>query len=234
MPTPRSRRPRLRVRQLPPRPPVRLQPQPAQPPVTVGHGQRVTTRTRQLRQWYGRVDWAKHTTVFAALVAAVGLAISAWGTVKTAEVANDQLATSREDNAKDHRAQAAHVTGWSEGSIVVMANRSLDPTWAMLNLQDLSREDPEKVSHVILGTIPPCTAVAIPQQVVYGAVSKTKPPPDWEVQSLYFTTSDGSAWVRENSDGGVLREASNKHYGGGKWLIWDKRTKTRALSECGP
>ncbi|MFD5856053.1 hypothetical protein [Streptomyces chartreusis] len=73
------------------------------------------------------MDWTKHTAVLAALVAAVGLALSAWGTLKSAQIANDQLAQSRDAKAAEDRAQAERVTRWRESDWFVVANRSNDP-----------------------------------------------------------------------------------------------------------
>lgn len=70
-------------------------------------------------QWstesYRRVEWEKHTAVIAAVVAAVGLALTAWGTVKSAQVADDQLTQSQEQREDSVRSQASRITMWAQG-----------------------------------------------------------------------------------------------------------------------
>lgn len=60
------------------------------------------------------MDWSKHTAVLAAIVAAVGLGFTAWGTAKSAQVADDQLAQSRDAQQQEEKAQASAVTMWEE------------------------------------------------------------------------------------------------------------------------
>lgn len=129
------------------------------------------------------MDWAKHTTVFAALVAAIGLAVSAWGTLKSAQVADDQLSQSRESAQEQLRQQAVRVTMWGTEHAVVIANRSLDPVTG-----EAEGSVPySSSSGTYLGVIPPCSQVSLPL-----ATSGIPGLP-----RLFFLDADGREWVRE-------------------------------------
>lgn len=91
-----------------------------------------------MRDWYRRSDMGKHTAVLAAVVAAASLAISAWGTWKSAQVADDQLAQSRDQQQKALTKQASLVTSWAESNAAVVANRSLDPASVFLRWNDMT------------------------------------------------------------------------------------------------
>ncbi|MER5473600.1 hypothetical protein [Streptomyces sp. NPDC002685] len=101
----------------------------------------------------------KHTAVLAAVVAAVSLAISAWGTWKAAQVSDDQLAQSQAQSLEENRAQASLISFWHthEGGLVV-ANRSFDPASALV-----SGEGARAVKWI--GVIPPCSRVSMPQDL---------------------------------------------------------------------
>ena len=184
MPSPRPRQPRLRVRQGSPRPPIRWQPSTrsttTSPQLATGRWRRGLRRVRQL---YRTMDWAKHTTVFAAVVAATGLAISAWGTLKSAQVADDQLSQSRESAQEQLRQQAVRVTMWGTKNAVVIANRSLDPVTGVARSYFLSSSS----DGTYLGVIPPCSQVSIPL-----ATSQIAHQPE-----LLFLDADGREWARE-------------------------------------
>ncbi|MFF8696239.1 hypothetical protein ACF08W_28910 [Streptomyces sp. NPDC015144] len=183
---------------------------------------------------------AKHTAVLAAVVAAVSLAITAWGTYKAAQVADDQLSQSREDGDKEKRAQASRVNAWAEGQALVTANRSLDPVVmsVFLNSAERRKAHSKMVTYVYFGVVPPCTSVQIPRSVVYTRAAELTDPPgtDWRIRGLHFVTSDGTFWVRWNFGGGRLSEtkdAAAARREGDYGLIADKRAKLTRLTECG-
>jgi hypothetical protein len=187
-------------------------------------------------RWYRRSDLARHAAVLAAVVAAASLAVTAWGTYKSAQVADDQLIKSREDSAKEGRAYAVRVTWWGEHDLTVVANRSLDPVRMSTYLRDKAQRGTDKVTYVHFGVIPPCSAVSVPNSLLSATASKLSRPPneDWAMQGLHFDTVDGKSWVRSGS--GRLVEASPPplpppHMR--KGIILDKQATVKALSECG-
>lgn len=200
-------------------------------------------RIARLRRWYQRSDWARHTAVLAAVVAAVSLAITAWGTYKSAQVADDQLAQSKEDGEKEARSQAVRVSMWGDGKVSVVANRSLDPVWAAFFLNDEQRREKhdDSVTYVFVGVVPPCTAVSVPKAVTFAKATRftepSGPRTGWIFQGLHFMGNDGQAWVRWNN--GVLSKTAGppskrvirqQREGG---LMADDRAKQSRLSECG-
>lgn len=169
-------------------------------------------RIARLRRWYQRSDWARHTAVLAAVVAAVSLAITAWGTYKSAQVADDQLAQSKEDAEKDERSQAARLSMWGNIKVSVVANRSLDPVWAAFFLNDKQRREKHdnSVTYVFVGVLPPCTAVSVPKAVTFAQATSFAASPGphtgWIFQGLHFMDNNGQAWVRWN--GGELTKTA--------------------------
>ncbi|MCX4564683.1 hypothetical protein OHA02_52350 [Streptomyces phaeochromogenes] len=115
------------------------------------------------------MDWTRHTAVAAAVVAAAGLAVTAWGTWKSAQVADDQLARSKE-------AQAAMITLWAEGDVLVISNRSADPAVTAIQIKSkpsnkvrewahLSAGDGINRYYAMLGQLPPCTRLELTADV---------------------------------------------------------------------
>ncbi|MGW4759399.1 hypothetical protein [Streptomyces chartreusis] len=128
----------------------------------MGRLRRLRGGARRLHAWYRTADLAKHTTALAAFVAAVSLAITAWGTWKSAAVADDQLTQSSQAQAEAERDQASRIAVWAEGDRIVVANRSLDP--AYVTFQVALSADLHWPDFVDVGTVPPCTRVAIPSE----------------------------------------------------------------------
>ncbi|MFF1651323.1 hypothetical protein [Streptomyces sp. NPDC058240] len=192
----------------------------------------------RFRRWYRRSDLGRHTAVLAALVAAISLAVTAWGTYKSAQVADDQLRQSRDEDAKDKQAQASRVNGWVEGREFVAANRSLDPTvmWVFLTSAERRASGSNLVTYVYLGVMPPCTAVRMPQRVVNTRAADLAKPrgTGWIPKGLHFTTSDGTRWVRWG-DGRLMETSSEPAHRrpGDVGLINNKQAKVSRLDECG-
>lgn len=203
------RQPRLRIRTVPPRPPVRRR-----------AGRRAALGTRQrFRGWYQRMDWAKHTTVFAALVAGAGLGLTAFGTLLSAEVADDQLAQSKEQRTEESMRQASRITAWREPGATIVANRSLDPADVWLDLEAIS--DGDESATTFLGTVPPCVRVRIPSSVLEAHMEIDEPDNHeaaW-VTSLGIIDTYGQIWKRTvgepqwtGPDGGTLTHAEPYAY----------------------
>lgn len=196
-----SSRPRLRIRQLPSRPPIRQRPTTPQPEPASW----IRRALHTFRAWYQRVDWAKHTTVFAALVAAAGLGVTAWGTVKSAEVANDQLAQSRNNQDRTEKAQAQAVTMWLDWNkdqvgTVTVSNRSLAPIsvalWGADGLKGWKGYENSPV-YSYLGVLPPCTRATFTRsQINQATMPKTV---DLWIAGLLYRDSAGVKWQRSSS-----------------------------------
>ncbi|MFJ9416725.1 hypothetical protein ACIRPT_21385 [Streptomyces sp. NPDC101227] len=173
-------------------------------------------------------------------MAAASLAITAWGTYKAAQVADDQLAQSKEDSEKEERSQAARMTMWGDGKVSVVANRSLDPVWAAFFLNDQANRESRshRVTYIFVGVVPPCTAVTVPKTVTLSKAAALSPGPntDWIFQGLHFMTADGQAWVRWNDGrlskvtGPPSKSVVRQQKGGG--LIADEQTEQSHLAEC--
>ncbi len=88
----------------------------------------------------------------------MGLAVTAWGTVKSAQVANDQLAQSKERVAQDSRKVVSRVAAWQRGDTLIIANRNLEATVVYAVMGPIMR--PKVV--VWLGVSPPCTQLHMP------------------------------------------------------------------------
>lgn len=244
-----ERRVRLRVRQVGPRPPLpqlsssdptQGDPSPTSDPDTAQE----PTRLQRWLRWYRRSDLAKHTAVLAAAVAAASLAITAWGTYKAAQVADDQLTQSRENDENNERAQASRISIWFEGeqpTRIVLANRSLDPAWASVYLAPQAGPTvPEErigvLSLLRIGVLPPCTRLNVPfaklsekrQQILDSRLGRL---------GLVFLDADGRTWAR--LAGGGLRELESQDSleaaANDETTTWatEKDVEVKPLSECG-
>lgn len=190
-------------------------------------------RLRRVRERYRRADWAKHTTVLAAIVAAAGLAVTAWGTLKAAQVADDQLAQSKEQQEDRNRRQVALIAFWGEGdndSVVVVVNRSLDPASAWLKAAPAGPTDPKGAGVFYpLGVLPPC------QRMEFRYEQITVAGPAWPVKALVITDAHGNGWERRAD--GTLRTSESRPavsaLGQGRppRFVGAKYTK---LEQCGP
>ncbi|MBM9624767.1 hypothetical protein [Streptomyces zhihengii] len=148
------------------------------------------------------MDWAKHTAVLVALIAAAGLMVTAWGTLKTAQVADEQLAQAREQRESSSREQTERITFWwhADRWETIIANRTLDaaPIWIEVGVRGLNTvEDREWVQ---LGILPPCQRLEIPTaRLMKGAIRL-------HVSKLLILDRDGKFW--ERTADGVLHESS--------------------------
>lgn len=176
--------------------------------------------------------------MLAAVVAAASLAITAWGTYKGAQVADDQLSQSREQNERERRGQAERVTMWLDPTDVVVSNRSWDPVWVSTYFSDKEHRNDgsNKVVYVFWGVVPPCTATRAPIDLVYSKASSQAPEAtEWRVEGLHFRTAEGQMWTRTRT--GLLSDAPLPPERVREQTLWDALTtsdqvKHSALPDC--
>ncbi|MGW3818065.1 hypothetical protein [Streptomyces sp. NPDC005046] len=150
---------RLRVRSVTPRPPLRRRAPRRRSTGLLGF---ITRPFSGIRGWYQVADLGKHTAVLAAVVAAASLAISAWGTWKSAQVADDQLAQSSQQRDEETRLQASRITVWAEKNTLVISNRSPDAAGGWANVVYLEQDPGHGVTKDWIGMLPPCKRIEIP------------------------------------------------------------------------
>ncbi|MFD8569799.1 hypothetical protein [Streptomyces sp. NPDC059639] len=151
--------------------------------------------------WYRAADWTKHTAVAAAVIAALGLWLTAWSSWKTAQVADDQLRQSADEQQQEARNQVSKIVVWIEGERIVVVNRSLDPATAWLGL---NKDDYAGIS---LGTLPPCTRLELPRDLSK-VDEKSIQVPDGRLSAAYVsditvTDAAGRTW-RRYPDGSLV------------------------------
>ncbi|MFE6639608.1 hypothetical protein ACFVFT_38150 [Streptomyces tendae] len=193
------------------------------------------------------MDWAKHTTVLAALVAAAGLGVSAWGTLLSARVAEDQLAQSKVQNEERAKRQASRITFWEEpphSDPTVIANRSLDPVFVYVGVSYKGDHTPEYDMSV--GTIPPCTAVRLRADHLSSGIPDNEPEARFNrgsATAIMFVDVYGQMWTRAE-DGkltegvpaaaGFLRTSDTKERGKRPYVVVATTTlDLKPLEECG-
>ncbi|WP_328736549.1 hypothetical protein [Streptomyces bobili] len=113
------------------------------------------------------------------MVAAASLAISAWGTWKSAQVADDQLSQSKDARDDDLRQQVSRITYWPEDGKVVIANRSYATAYAYMSYGTLE-------GVLDIGLLPPCTLLSFDRSVL-------NPPVDVD---LAIVDASGRSWRR--------------------------------------
>lgn len=199
---------------------------------------------RSVRSWYGSVDWAKHTTVIAAVVAAAGLGVTAWGTLVTARVAEDQLAQSKVASEERAKRQASRITWWSQLQkgeyAAVIANRSLDPVRVILAVRYGDTDSWGKYGAIRMHELPPCSRVVIPRSKLSEGPSRrgTRYVHSLVVTELRFTDTYGQSWTRR-ADGtlrrgwGVELDSAFVTLGDAQQWVQDTVSKSTPLEECG-
>ncbi|WP_428957355.1 hypothetical protein [Streptomyces sp. cg35] len=137
----------------------------------------------------------------AAVIAALGLWLTAWSSWKAAQVADDQLRHSAEEQQEEARSQVSKIVVWIEGTRVVVVNRSLDPATAWLGL---NKDDDAGIR---LGTLPPCTRIELPRDFskidrksIQEPVGKLS---DAYVSDITITDAAGRTW-RRYPDGSLV------------------------------
>ncbi|MFB8402243.1 hypothetical protein [Streptomyces sp. NPDC055912] len=167
-----------------------------------------------VRRWYQRSDWTKHAAVLAALIAAIGLAVSAWATVKAVALADIQLTQAHEQKDEEERQHVSRVAFWGEGDDkTVVANRSTDPVRLWLRVLTTSKS----LDYKPIGTLPPCKRLEIPLAVNPSGRTIV------DVKALVITDRNGKSWERR-SDGTihpVLELPFSGWWGGTNVLLWD-------------
>ncbi|MFF7780357.1 hypothetical protein ACFZCG_38835 [Streptomyces tanashiensis] len=193
--------------------------------------------------WYSRVDWTRHTTVFAAVAAAAGLAITGWGTLKAAQVADDQLAQSRERKEQAQWSVTDRVSAWGEGDSTVFANRSLYPAPAHVSVLVGPIGSTSVISDLAVGVIPPCTQVVVPNSaIVHIVIGKNDGRLLRRTENLIVRELDGTRWLRTqgqlwpvsgNHLRYVLDDATHGTFEKGVELVKAKGVKFEPLDPCG-
>ncbi|MER7377232.1 hypothetical protein [Streptomyces lanatus] len=153
----------------------------------------------------------KHTAVVAAVVAAGGLAVTAWGTMKSAQVADDQLAQSEAQKDDAARKLTSRVTmweerqsGWNGPPHRIVANRNVEPVYVFYKISaaELHRSGTgdrwvhPHMGMVPLGTIPPCTRQDFSWKAISYQVDARWNIGFWEVTSLVVVEPSGVQWQR--------------------------------------
>ncbi|GHB82140.1 hypothetical protein GCM10010306_090860 [Streptomyces umbrinus] len=165
------------------------------------------TRTRTRAESYALIA--------AAVVGAVSLAVSAWGTYWTAQVAEDQLAQSKEQDAEKKKDQASKVIFWVEGGSgifpgigtrLVITNQSQYPLTLLtvgfrITEQRDERTEWSSVARVATGGVPPCSELRVEADDLLHTNGKPvgDGPAALGVLSLGFVDSKGEAWWRDES-----------------------------------
>lgn len=187
--------------------------------------------------WYRKSDWTRHTAVLAAVVAAASLAFTAWGTYKAAQVADDQLAQSREDSEKDERAQASRISWWEDEDpyYLVIENRSLDPAWGYVDFDNgggPGEATKDRGAHSLaLGVLPPCTRREIPGTAVTDQIRKEQHADSYTLIDIAFTDADGKQWLRYPA-GELAPETAPNLRGNFTGWLGPKGVKTTTLEDC--
>lgn len=159
--------------------------------------------------------------------------MTAWGTLKSAQVADAQLDQSKEQQEDRDRRQVALISFWGEGendSVVVVVNRSLDPASAWMKAAPPGPTDPQGTGiYYPLGILPPC------QRMEFPYAGLTSGSAAWPVKALLITDANGKGWERRAD--GSLRTSQNRPSvsalgeGHPPRFVEAKYTK---LEQCGP
>ncbi|WP_327745149.1 hypothetical protein OHO28_38745 [Streptomyces europaeiscabiei] len=184
----------------------------------------------------------------AAVVGAVSLAVSAWGTYWAAQVAEDQLAQSKAQDADKRKDQASKVNFWVEGgggvfpgigTRLVITNQSQYPlTLLTVGLRITEQRDERtewsSVAKTYTGGVPPCSEL----RVEVGNLRHTNGKPVGDgpallgVLSLGFVDSKGEFWWRDES--GRLDAAEDFIQGQSTETTFEVNGKARKLKGLDP
>jgi hypothetical protein len=157
------------------------------------------------QSWWRRFDWALYATMLSVLVAAGGLAFTGVSTYYATQVAMDQLEQSRDEAGAEERRQASMVSAWSErqkngGIIGVLANRSLDPVTAVY-VKGTATPPGERSGQsflVLIETLPPCSRVSLPANVVGREPDEFAADARIRVESVWFRDAQSLEWRRQS------------------------------------
>jgi hypothetical protein len=158
--------------------------------------------------------------------------------MKSAQVADDQLAQSRQRAEDESRRLASRVTFWSEKAGFVFANRSPDPTVLFLVLSDTGRGS----AIGSLGTAPPCTSLHVPGRLMDSRIERMTGSTN-EVRGLIVKEPAGAVWERNLQTGALTKFDVAKRgldwdaYGlglGVDGLVFDEGSvKRKPIEACG-
>lgn len=153
------------------------------------------------------------------LVAAAGLIVAAWGTLKTAQLADTQLTQAVEQKEDSERAQIEQISFWGKGPTVMVANRSLDPAHLWLKI----REPAEGVRSIPFGVLPPCTRLEIPLSNKNATL---------DVVALQVLDVKGNGWER-SYDGSITSSSALPAFNPRANRMYWSDIKDVPLEECG-
>ncbi|MFF8939149.1 hypothetical protein ACF08O_31400 [Streptomyces paradoxus] len=145
-------------------------------------------------------------------MAAIGsLVFTAVATYYGAEVAQQQLEEAQEDNDRETRDQAIHVTFWAEdvyygvlargsAKALHLVNRSPDAVSEIQVTIVATHKDKKRLLRLVDTNLPPCAEVVFKADAMMSVLrgdgmARVKDMP-WRVESLTFTDRAGRQWVR--------------------------------------
>lgn len=165
-----------------------------------GPGRVRVRRPPRTRGWWRRVDWAGASTVTAVVAGLAGILLTAVSTLFGVLVSEGELEQSREDAAREVRAQAVRVSYWTEyrtdvdGRLHVM-NRSPDP---VTDVNLLLEHTPAGGLHVLrIPALAPCTEVIT--KLGEGDLLAPGGQPADALRWMAFRDRDGAHWQRDGS-----------------------------------
>ncbi|WP_159062923.1 hypothetical protein [Streptomyces scabiei] len=157
-------------------------------------------------------------TVLGAVAAVGGIVFTAIATFYSAEVAEDQLQQSKEDAAKETRAQASKVAFYGDTNGMILygkkysvVNRSADPVTDVTAFL-VAHVKSKFPKHILdapilemhLGYIPPCSRIVLTSSNLatfneQGSLEALPGGQSFAVMVLQFTDSDGREWGRSST-----------------------------------
>ncbi|KES03718.1 hypothetical protein BU52_28785 [Streptomyces toyocaensis] len=165
----------------------------------------------------------------AAVVGAISLSVTAWGTYWTARVAEDQLQQSKEQDEDKAKAQAARVTYWLEqptsedprkvrgsGNRLVIVNRSLDPVTNVSFIYEVHEPVPHGSPDTAglmawgfssISTFPPCSKTIVRSVDLSLTDGKPVPTKAWlQIAEMVFVDAQGRGWHRGNEGSQLVKD----------------------------
>jgi hypothetical protein len=179
------------------------------------------TRLQEERQNLGRARTRAETWALtaAAVVGAFSLAITAWGTYWSAQVAEDQLEQSKEQDEDKKKDQASKVTYWLEDhksddakqlgasrNRLVIVNRSMDPVNQVGFLYRVYEGEvrssvpifrPAAAGGTWIPTVPPCSKIIVEStSLLHEDGSPVAHVAVLDVTEMTFSDTKGEVWHR--------------------------------------
>ncbi|MCZ7456746.1 hypothetical protein [Streptomyces sp. WMMC940] len=117
-----------------------------------------------------------------------------------AEVAEDQLAQSQEEQVDERRRQASRITFYQEGDKTVVANRSFDPAGIWISSGASASVPAKGLNYWWAGIIPPCVKAVFPFEG-FQPRDRDKSLDKWKferwfVKGIEIVDANGRSWQR--------------------------------------